>query len=74
MPKRATQVKLSERKHNELEQLTKRHRSELQQVVRARIVLSAAQGNFNVQIARALAKSAGYGSLVAGSLGGTTKN
>jgi putative transposase len=55
MPKRATQVKLSERERNELEHLSKRHRSEQQQVLRARIILSAAQGNSNVQIARELA-------------------
>lgn len=55
MPKRATQVKLSEREQNELEHLTKCHRSEQPQVLRARIVLSATQGNSNVQIARELA-------------------
>jgi len=55
MPKRATQVKLSEREHNELEHLTKCHRSEQQQVLRACIILSAAQGRSNAQIARELA-------------------
>jgi len=40
MPKQATQVKLSEREQNELERLIKRHRSEQQQVLRARIVLT----------------------------------
>ena len=47
MPKRATQVKLSERECKELEQLTKRHWSEQQQVLRARIVLAAAHGYSN---------------------------
>ena len=55
MPKQATQVKLSEREQNELEHFIKRYRSEQQQVLRARIVLSAAQGNSNAQIARELA-------------------
>jgi transposase len=55
MPKRASQVKLNEREQEELVQITRRHRSEQQQVLRARIVLSAAQGNSNVQIARELA-------------------
>jgi putative transposase len=55
MPKQATQVKLSESEQNELEHLIKRHRSEQQQVLRARIVLSAAQNNSNAQIARELA-------------------
>src|SRR5436305_14541652 len=54
MPKRATQVKLSEREQEELVQITKRHRSEQQQVLRARIVLAAAQGPSNAQIAREL--------------------
>ncbi len=55
MPKRATQVKLSEREQEGLVQITKRHRSEQQQVLRARIVLAAAQGHANAQIARELA-------------------
>jgi putative transposase len=55
MPKQATKVKLSESEQNELDHLIKRHRSEQQQVLRARIVLSAAQGNSNAQIARDLA-------------------
>jgi putative transposase len=38
-----------------LVQVTKRHRSEQQQVLRARIVLAAAQGRSNAQIARELA-------------------
>ena len=55
MPKRATQVKLSEREQEELVQITKRHRSEQQQVRRSRIVLEAAQGHSNAHIARELA-------------------
>jgi transposase len=55
MPKRATQVILSEKEQDELEQITKRHRSEQQQVLRARIVLAAAQGRGNAQIAHDLA-------------------
>ena len=54
MPKRATKVILSEREQEELVQITKRHRSEQQQVLRARIVLAAAQGHSNVEIAREL--------------------
>jgi putative transposase len=49
----------SEREQNELEHLIKRHRSAQQQVLRARIVLSAAQGNSNAQIARELAINVG---------------
>jgi Helix-turn-helix domain len=55
MPKQATLVKLSEKEQKELEQITKRHRSEQQQALRARIVLEAAQGHSNVQIACDLA-------------------
>jgi putative transposase len=55
MPKRATQVLLSEKEQDELEQITKRHRSEQQQVLRARIVVAAAQGRTNAQIAHDLA-------------------
>ncbi len=54
MPKRATQVILSDQEQEALVQLTKRHRSEQQQVLRARIVLAAAQGRSNAQIAREL--------------------
>lgn len=54
MPKRATKVILSEKEQEELEQITKRHRSEQQQAQRARIVLTAAQGRSNVQVAREL--------------------
>jgi putative transposase len=55
MPKRATKVILSKQEQDELARITKRHQSAQQQVLRARIVLSAAQGNSNAQIARELA-------------------
>ena len=55
MPKRASQVKLSEREQADLVQITRRHRSEQQQALRARIVLAAAQGHSNAQIACDLA-------------------
>jgi putative transposase len=55
MPKRATQVQLSDQEQETLVQMTKHHRSEQQQVLRARIVLAAAQGHSNAQIARELA-------------------
>jgi putative transposase len=54
MPKRATQVILSEKEQEELVQIIKRHRSEQQQVQRARIVLAAAQAHSNTQIAHDL--------------------
>ncbi len=54
MPKRATTVVLSEKEHEGLIQITKRHRSEQQVVLRARMVLAAAQGHSNAQIAREL--------------------
>jgi putative transposase len=54
MPKRATPIVLSEKEQEGLLQITKRHRSEQQVVLRARIVLAAAQGQSNVQIARDL--------------------
>jgi putative transposase len=54
MPKRATAVVLSEKEQEGLLQITKRHRSEQQMVLRARIVLAAAQGHSNVQIASEL--------------------
>jgi transposase len=54
MPKRATQVVLSAKEEEALVQITRRHRSEQQQVQRARIILAAAQGNSNAQIARGL--------------------
>jgi putative transposase len=54
MPKRAIQVILNEKEQEALEQIIKRHRSEQQQVLRARIVLAAAQGHSNAQIAHDL--------------------
>lgn len=51
MPKQATTVVLSEKEEQGLLQITKRHRNEQQMVLRARIVLVAAQGHRNVQIA-----------------------
>ena len=55
MPKRATAIVLSEPEQEALLQITKRHRSEQQVVLRARIVLAAAQRVSNAQIARELA-------------------
>ncbi len=54
MPKRASQVILSEKEREALVQLTKRHRSEQQKVLRARIVLAAAEGYSNTRIAHDL--------------------
>ena len=54
MPKRATAVILSEKEQEGLLQITRRHRSEQHMVLRARIVLAAAQGYSNIQIAREL--------------------
>ncbi len=54
MPKRATAVVLSEKEQEALTWISKRHRSEQQVVLRARIVLAAAQGQSNAQIARDL--------------------
>jgi transposase-like protein len=54
MPKRATAVILSEKEQEGLLHITKRHRSERQMVLRARIVLAAAHGSTNAQIAREL--------------------
>lgn len=54
MPKRATTIQLSEQEQEELTRLTKRHRSEQQVALRARIILAAAQGASNAQIAREL--------------------
>jgi len=54
MPKRATVISLSEKEQEELTRLTRRHRSEQQVVLRARIILTAAQGASNIQIAREL--------------------
>ena len=54
-PNEQQQSILSEKEQEALVQITKRHRSEQQQVLRARIVLAAAQGHSNAQIARELA-------------------
>jgi putative transposase len=54
MPKRATAIQLNEKEQEELTRLIKRHRSEQQVVLRARIILAAAQGASNIQIARDL--------------------
>jgi putative transposase len=54
MPKRATAIQLSEQEREELTRQTRRHRSEQQVVQRARIILAAAQGSSNIQIAREL--------------------
>ncbi len=51
MPKRATPIVLSEKEQEGLLQITTRHRSEQQVVLRARIVLAAVQGHPHVQIA-----------------------
>ncbi len=55
MPKRATQVILSEKEQEALVQMSRRHRSEQQQAQRARIVLAAAGGCSNAHIGRDLA-------------------
>jgi putative transposase len=55
MPKRATGITLSEEVQKELLQISKRHRSEQHVVLRARIVLAAAQGTSNAQMAREMA-------------------
>ena len=55
MPKRATAITLSEEEQKELLQISKRRRSEQHVVLRARIVLAAAQGSTNAQIAREMA-------------------
>jgi len=57
MPKRATQVILSEEEQAALEQFTKRHKSGQQLVLRARIVLAAGEGHSNAEIARRLSVS-----------------
>jgi putative transposase len=54
MPKRATTIVLNEKEQEGLRQITKGHRSEQQVVLRARMVLAAAQGHSNVQIASEL--------------------
>ncbi len=57
MPKRATLVVLSEEEHTALVQLTKRHKSGQQVVLRAQIVLAAGEGQSNVKIAQKLSVS-----------------
>lgn len=54
MPKRATAIQLSEQEQEALTRLTKRRRGEQQEVLRARIILAAAQGASNAQIEREL--------------------
>jgi len=54
MAKPATKVVLSEKEQEELLKITKRHKSEQQQVLRSQIVLYAAQGYSNAKIAREL--------------------
>src|SRR5436305_1416409 len=55
MPKRATKVILSEKEQEGLTRISRRYRSEQQVALRARIVLAAAEGQSNAQIARELA-------------------
>jgi len=54
MPKRATRMILTEAEQKGLEQISSRHRSEQQAVLRAKIILAAGQGDGNAQIARDL--------------------
>ena len=54
MPKRATKVVLNEKEQEALTRISRRYRSEQQVAQRARIVLAAAQGHSNAQIARQL--------------------
>ena len=54
MPKRATKVVLSEKEQETLTRISRRYRSEQQVAQRARIILAAAQGQSNAQIAREL--------------------
>jgi putative transposase len=58
MPKRATKIILSEKEQEELEQIIRRHTSEQQLVLRARIVVASARGYGNAQIARDLSITA----------------
>jgi putative transposase len=57
MPKRATLVVLSKEEQTALVQLTKRHKSGQQLVLRAQIVLAAGEGQSNVKIAQELSVS-----------------
>jgi transposase len=52
MPRRAIKISLSEKEVEGLIKITKRHKSEQRLVLRATIVLHAAQGHSNAQIAR----------------------
>lgn len=54
MPRRATRVILSEKEQKALERIIRRHQSEQQVALRARIVVAAGQGHSNAQIAREL--------------------
>jgi putative transposase len=54
MPRRATRVILSEKEQKALERISRRHQSEQQVALRARMVLAAGQGHSNAQIARDL--------------------
>ncbi len=54
MPKRARAIHLSEQEQEALSRLIRRHRSEQQVVLRARIIVAAAKGFSNIQIAREL--------------------
>lgn len=57
MPKRATRVQLGEEARAKLMQVTKRHTSGQQFVLRARIVLAAGEGKSNSTIAQELSVS-----------------
>jgi putative transposase len=57
MPKRAIPIQLREEERAALVQITKRHKSGQQLVLRARIVLEASEGKSNVTIARELSVS-----------------
>src|SRR5260221_10351821 len=70
MPKQATGGILSEKEQEGLTQITKRHRSEQQVVLRARIVLLAAQRSSNAHIARELGVNVDTVRLWRGRLGG----
>src|SRR5712691_11045177 len=54
MPKRANKVMLSEKEQEALTRISRRYRSEQQVAQRARIILAAAQGQTNAQMAREL--------------------
>ena len=73
MPKRATRVVLSEKEQEALLQITRRHRREQQVVLRARIVLAAAQGPPMCRL-HASGHQCGYGAPVARSLGGIARD